>query len=175
MFTTIIAILDQHLLLAAAIVIGFLLIIILLRVSWLYRRVNRLLGIGSVFNHDGTALHQSIEASLVAAAGDLAELKKFTAEMRQYLISVERRLKNSVQGIGTVRYNPFKGTGDGGRNSFSAAFLNEHGDGVVITSLYARDRISVFGKPVQQFTSEHELSEEEQEAIKLCQQKITTQ
>lgn len=167
-FTTI----SQHIFTVAAIVISLLLIAILLRLGWLYRRVNRLLAIGNVFQHDTKTPITSIEEALVAATADLAELKKFTTDMRQYLTTVEQRLKNSVQSIGTVRYNPFKGTGDGGNNSFSAAFLNEQGDGIVITSLYTRDRISVFGKPISHFASERELSEEERAAITTCQQKI---
>ena len=81
MFNTIFNTLSQNLLIVAAIVIGLFLVTILLRLGWLYRRVNRLLGIGTVFNHDKkTAI--SIETALVTAAADLAELKKFTTEMR---------------------------------------------------------------------------------------------
>ncbi len=174
MFTTISTTLNQHLVTIAAVVIALLFIIIFLRLGWLYRRVNRLLSVGTVFNHSDKTPIVSIEKALITAAADLTELKKFTTEMRQYLTSVEHRLKNSVQSIGTVRYNPFKGTGDGGNNSFSAAFLNEQGDGIVVTSLYTRDRISVFGKPVTRFTSERELSQEEREAISICQKKTTT-
>jgi hypothetical protein len=67
--------------------------------------------------------------------------------MEEYLTTVEKRLKKSIQGVETVRFNPFKGTGAGGNQSFSTAFVNEKGDGVVLTSMYARDRISMFAKP----------------------------
>jgi len=173
MFAHTITVLSQNLLLLAALAIGLFLIIILLRIGWLYRRINKMLVVGSVFGPDGKIVTQSIEAALVRAGSDLMELKKFTKDMEQYLITVERRLKNSVQAVGAVRYNPFQGSGSGGNNSFSAAFLNEHGDGLVVTSLYARDRISVFGKPITHFASDHELSEEERAAILSCQQKIT--
>ncbi|NIT70429.1 DUF4446 family protein, partial [candidate division KSB1 bacterium] len=59
-------------------------------------------------------------------------------------------------GVGTVRFNPFKGTGGG--QSFAAAFLSEHGNGVVISTLYSRERVSVFAKPIQSFASEYELT-----------------
>jgi hypothetical protein len=82
---------------------------------------------------------------------DLKEFKQFTKDMEHYLTTVEIRLQKSIQSVETVRYNPFKGTGSGGNNSFSTAFLTEKGDGVVLTSMYARDRISMFAKPVKNF------------------------
>jgi hypothetical protein len=73
-----------------------------------------------------------------------------------------------------VRFNPFKGTGSGGNQSFSAAFVNERGDGLVLTSMYARDRISMFAKPLKAFASEFELSEEEKESIEKSKQTLGT-
>jgi hypothetical protein len=78
---------------------------------------------------------------------------------------VEKRLKKSVQAVHTVRFNPFKGTGEGGNQSFATAFLTEDGDGVIISSLYSREHVSVFGKPVKKLVSEHTLSDEEKEAL----------
>jgi hypothetical protein len=115
----------------------------------------------------------TIEDSFVAINKDLKEFKGFTRDMEHYLQTVEYRLNRSLQSVETVRYNPFKGTGSGGNNSFSTAFLNEQGDGVVLTSLYARDRISMFAKPIRNFASDHELSEEEQESINACKHKLT--
>ncbi len=96
-------------------------------------------------------------------------LKSFEAsrkEIEQYLATVEKRLKKSVQAVHTVRFNPFKGTGSGGNQSFATAFLNELGDGVVVSSLYSREYVSIFSKPVKGGASEYELSEEEKEAVK---------
>jgi hypothetical protein len=53
----------------------------------------------------------------------------------------------------------------GGNQSFATAFLNEDGDGVVISSLYSREHTSVFAKPVKKHSSEHEMSNEEKEAM----------
>lgn len=108
---------------------------------------------------------RTLEDSFVSITSDLKELHQFTKEMEHYLGHVERRLKRSVQGVETVRFNPFKGTGSGGNQSFSTAFINEKGDGVVLTSMYARDRISMFAKPLKEFKSEFELSDEEKESI----------
>lgn len=115
---------------------------------------------------------RSLEDSIVNISADLKALRNFTKEMETYLTTVEKRLNQSIQSVETVRYNPFKGTGSGGNNSFSTAFLSEKGDGVLLTSMYARDRISMFAKPVKSFASEHELSEEENESLEQCKKTL---
>ena len=43
--------------------------------------------------------------------------------------------------------------------------LDEEGDGLVISSLYSRERMSIFAKPIKNNKSEYELSMEEKEAL----------
>jgi hypothetical protein len=114
----------------------------------------------------------SLEDSIMSVYGELSELKQFTKDMKVYLTTVEKRLKKSVQSVETIRFNPFRGTGEGGNQSFSSAFLNEYGTGLVLTSMYSRDRISMFAKPIKNFTSEFELSEEEREAIEAARKNL---
>jgi hypothetical protein len=85
--------------------------------------------------------------------------------MEKYLTHVEKRLRKSIQSVHTVRFNPFKGTGGGSNQSFATTLLNEDGDGVIISSLYARDHVSIFGKPVSKHESTYELSEEEHQSL----------
>ena len=108
---------------------------------------------------------ENLTESIESIQSSLKETEIFQEEMRNYLTTVEKRLKKSVQAVHTVRFNPFKGTGSGGNQSFATAFLNESGDGAVISTLYAREHISIFSKPVKKGISEYELSEEEKEAI----------
>ena len=89
------------------------------------------------------------------------DLENFRSEIESYLKSVERRLRRSVQSIHTIRFNPFKGTGSGGNQSFATSFINEEGDGVIISSMYSREHISIFSKPIKKNSPEFELSEEE--------------
>ena len=114
----------------------------------------------------------SIGDSIVSLAGRADTLEKFRSSLEEYLISVEHRLKKSVQAVHTVRFNPFRAAGGGGNQSFATAFIDEHGDGVVISSLYSRDNVSIFGKPLKNHASEYELSDEEKEAIKKAQEKL---
>lgn len=115
----------------------------------------------------------NINDSLSFVSNELKDMNKFRQEMEQYLATVERRLKKSVQSVHTVRFNPFKGIGAGGNQSFATAFLNEDGDGVLISSLYSREHVSVYSKPIKNKTSEHELSEEEKEALKIAVEKLS--
>ncbi len=114
----------------------------------------------------------TISDSLTHVAGGLKELQEFRTELEKYLTEVERRVRNSVQSVHTVRFNPFKGTGGGGNQSFATALLNEHGDGVIISSLYSREHVSIFSKPVKKYASEHELSDEEKEALETAKKNM---
>lgn len=107
----------------------------------------------------------SLESSFNSMQKDIENLHDFRKELEEYLKNVERRLRRSVQAVETVRYNPFKGTGSGGNQSFATALLNEDGDGVVISSLYSREHVSVFSKPLKSHTSEYELTEEEKDVV----------
>lgn len=107
----------------------------------------------------------NIDDSLVDLHARTKELESFRNELETYLKTVEIRLRRSIQGVATIRFNPFKGTGSGGNQSFSTTFLNEEGDGVVISSMYAREHVSIFSKPIKKHTSEFELSEEEKNTL----------
>lgn len=108
---------------------------------------------------------KSLEDSIVSAKDNLEKLNIFQRESSLYFKNIENRLRRSVQAVETLRFNPFKGTGDGGNQSFSTALVSENGDGVVVSSLYSRDRVSVFSKPLKNFESTFELTEEEKEVI----------
>ncbi len=96
----------------------------------------------------------------------MEEIKKIHENedmMASHIHDSSRKLKKSIRGFETIRFNPFKD--QGGNQSFAIAFLNDEGDGVVISSLYSRDRTSVFAKPIKKMASEFELTEEEKEAL----------
>jgi hypothetical protein len=109
---------------------------------------------------------ENLQESITSVDSSLKELGTFKGELESYLLTVEQRLKKSVQAVHTIRFNPFQGTtGSGGNQSFATALLNEHGDGVVISSLYAREHVSIFAKPIVKGKSEYELSAEEKQAV----------
>lgn len=109
---------------------------------------------------------RSLEDSIAEGHKNLEKLNEFQKEAIAHFVNVEKRLKRSIQAVETIRFNPFKGTGEGGNQSFSTSFTSENGNGVVISSLYSRDRVSIFSKPLEKFGSSFELTEEEREVIK---------
>lgn len=119
-------------------------------------RVNRLLK-----GKNGKTLEEVINKN----AAEIERLKEFRKELETYLETVEKRLDQSVRGVGTVRFNPFKGNGEGGSQSFAAAFIDENENGVVLSTLYTRERLGVYAKPLKEGISEYELTSEEKEAI----------
>jgi hypothetical protein len=138
-------------------ILATLILILMIMIMLLSKRISKLLkGAGTV----------SVEETLVTMHKQLEELESFREDSEKYLETVERRLRKSIQAVETVRFNPFKGTGSGGNQSFASAFLNELGDGLILSSLYASDRMSIFAKPVEKLESQFELTEEEDKVLK---------
>ena len=69
----------------------------------------------------------------------------------------------ALRHVAVVRYDAF---GDmGGHLSFSAALLDDNGDGLVLSSINGRTETRTYAKPLVGLQSEHTLSPEENEAI----------
>ena len=142
-----------------SIIVYILVVGIVILIAWIIRleiKVHRLLK-----GKDA----KSLEDTIIGSIENLNKLNIFQREAILYFEDIERRLSRSVQAIRTIRFNPFKGTGDGGNQSFSTAFINERGDGVIVSSLHSRDRVSVFSKPLEKFESTFELTDEEKEVL----------
>lgn len=116
---------------------------------------------------------KSLEDTISHIIREQDEAARFRAELEQYLDTVENRVRGSLRGIKTIRFNPFKGTGEGGNQSFATAFLSEDGDGVIFSSLYTRERVSMYAKPVQKFESSYDLSTEEETALKHAKEDLS--
>ncbi len=140
----------------AIIILGIMTVVLLCLVIWLTFKMRRFL-----VSFDS----KNVGDSLNFVSGELDDLKKSRKEIESYLTLVEKRLRKSVRSVHTVRFNPFKGSGEGGNQSFATALLNEDGSGVIISSLHSRDHTRVFSKPVADHKAQIELSEEEKEAL----------
>ncbi|OQY21513.1 MAG: hypothetical protein B6I34_07215 [Anaerolineaceae bacterium 4572_32.1] len=86
--------------------------------------------------------------------------------LEQLAHDLQRRLGYSVQWVGMVRFNPFRDTG--GDQSFSLALADNHGDGIILSSLHRPDATRVYAKPLLSWKSTHPLTEEELEAIEVA-------
>ena len=102
-------------------------------------------------------------------AGNAVALDRATQRMAQIesmQATIEARSLRSLQHIGMVRFNPFEDTGSD--QSFAIALLDDRRDGIVISSLHGRANTRIFAKPVASGGSQHNLSDEEAEAIRVA-------
>jgi hypothetical protein len=106
---------------------------------------------------------KNLEDMLVVAGKKLNQLEETQAKIDKHLITIDERLNKSIRNIETVRFNPFIETG--GNQSFAIAFLNDENNGVILSSLYARDRMSIFAKPIIKGKSSFDLTEEEKTVL----------
>ena len=91
--------------------------------------------------------------------GKLNLVGRETAQLRQ-------RTSTMVRTVGFTRYDAFQDVG--GHLSYSAAFLDEAGDGVVLTAINGRSETRSYAKPVRGAQSDHTLPDEERTAIALA-------
>jgi hypothetical protein len=113
-----------------------------------------------------SATSSDIEKLLKLHAKTLEEFVQFKAASTEYMKSLDARIKKKMVNASTVRFNPFQGEGVGGNQSFSSVFADEEGNGVIVTSMHTRERTNVFAKPLKNWISDYELSEEEILAVK---------
>lgn len=136
---------------------GLVLLLLIVWIVILERRLKNLAG-----GENGA----SLEDTIVANKRALEEFSKFRKGVEEELVRIDGRMKKKIHGAKTLRFNPFHGSGTGGNQSFATALLDEDGNGVVLSTLYSREKVSVFAKPITNRKSEFELTDEEREVLK---------
>jgi len=99
--------------------------------------------------------------------GQAKSIKRLEAAVRSLHATDQRQdalIQGAIRRVGLLRYDAFEDVG--GRLSFSCAFLDDRGDGVVLTSINGRQDTRVYSKPVLGGRSSYNLSAEEEEAIR---------
>jgi len=106
---------------------------------------------------------KNLEELLVAMGQKITKIEESEEKNNKHLKDLDQRLNKSIRNVKAVRFNPFMDAGS--NQSFAVSFINDEGDGVILSSLYARDRMSVFAKPIKGGKSEYELTEEEENVL----------
>ena len=109
------------------------------------------------------------EDILEAVSRQIEEVRAMRADIRQVAAEVQRLaelFRSTLQRVAVHRYDAFEDMG--GQLSFSAAILNDLGDGLVISCINGRQEARTYAKPVQRASSPYNLSPEEQEAIRMA-------
>lgn len=106
---------------------------------------------------------ESIDEVLVAYKGAIEDIYENVDEMKKTLENHESRIRRKITTPKTIRFNAW---GDvSGTQSFSTRLTDEEGSGVVVSTLYAREKTSVFAKPVSAWSTEQELTDEEKQIL----------
>ncbi len=112
---------------------------------------------------------KDLEDTITELEDNIAVLKFAKEKTEKEIIEINKKLKKSIRGVETIRFNPF--ADQGSNQSFAIGILNEENDGVVLSSLYGRDRMSIFAKPIKNGKSEFELTAEEKKVLEKAEVK----
>lgn len=126
-------------------------------VGWWYLR-NLSLRVNKVLGHEGEEGNAELQM-----LRRLARIEAKLEEIEPRLNLAEAMSKIAVQKVGFLRFNPFQDTG--GDNSFVAVLLDSKNDGFLISSLYTREGVRIYGKNIVGGRSRHALSEEERKVL----------
>lgn len=109
---------------------------------------------------DGEA---DVAAVVAAQARRLGAERSRIDSLERSLGELRGSLGQTLQHVAVVRYDAF---GDmGGRMSFSAAVIDDNGDGMVISSIHARGESRTYAKGIVGGGSDQTLTPEEQQAL----------
>lgn len=142
--------------LVAVALLGLAIVLMAIWIILLERRIARLV----------SGKNGSLEETIAGNQRALEELDRFRKTAEEEFARLDARIKKKLHGAKTLRFNPFAGTGSGGNQSFATALVDEEGDGVVLSTLYSREKVSMFAKPIAAYKSDFELTDEEREVLK---------
>jgi Protein of unknown function (DUF4446) len=124
-------------------------------------RAAQKLVLGTTGERDLVTHAEGIEIAFV----ELRELVESTFErVQRRLEEDETRIARGISRTAVIRYDAYNEMS--GRQSSSMALLDEHGSGVVLSSILHRDQARLYVKGIQEGAPELELSPEEDEAVK---------
>lgn len=107
---------------------------------------------------------ESLEDVIKHLSKEHAQMLESDRALTKTTSELQALLRGAIRGVSVVRFNALTGDSSG-KQSFAVALLSESGNGVVFSSMYTRDTARVYAKPVKNFASEHELTNEEKQAI----------
>ncbi|KQT90770.1 hypothetical protein ASG49_13570 [Marmoricola sp. Leaf446] len=94
---------------------------------------------------------------------DPGELPQDARALRHEVAALKAESSQALRHLAVVRYDAFTDTG--GQLSWSLALLDDSGSGVVVTSIQGRTESRTYAKSVTDWTSDAQLSPEEEDAV----------
>lgn len=148
----------------AILILALFVLILVIWISVLHHRFKRL-----IKGSNKQTIEDSLKNIFKYIETTNGEYKKVENQLRV----LEAKMKKSPRGFGIVNFKAFDGIKSGGSNSFAIAFVNDNGNGIVLSTFHARDRVNVFSKEIKNFKSSILLSEEEQSALTKAQESLS--
>jgi hypothetical protein len=139
--------------------------LLLLLWLWLFMRVRKVDSIRQEF-YDGSTTAK-LDDVIAAHDQSIRKINSKIDHIEQFVQGLATANRSNFQKIGFVRFNPFDDAG--GSISFVIAILDADDSGFVISSLHGREGNRVYAKEVKKGISKSQLTEEEQEAIKIAE------
>ena len=106
---------------------------------------------------------KDVAAILSDHSRQIAHLRSDAEQVHAQLTQTAGDVEQSLRHVAVVRYDAFSDMG--GRVSFSAAIVDDRGDGLVISSIHGRGESRTYAKGVVEGDSDVTLSPEEQDAL----------
>lgn len=144
----------------ALLLIVMIIIIVLLLVAHLRlkKRIDHFMGSRSE--------KYNMEAMLLDYLAKVNSVNDKYGELKSHVDVIDDRLRQCIQKVALIRYNPFNEMG--GDLSFVLALLDENNSGVILNTIHGRDASYTYAKPVVSMESIYNLSEEEQNVLKMA-------
>lgn len=140
-------------------ILYFLILLLVLHAVYIQKRLNRLLRGKNM---------KSLEDVFLMLQNKLKENENLSRENTNSINKINDKIKSRVKSVKTLRFKPFEDAGS--TQSFAIAIIDEDENGVVLSSLYTRERMSVFAKPINKGISEYELTNEEKSVLESAKQ-----
>ena len=109
---------------------------------------------------------ESMEETVLAQFERIEALEKSNEEKDRQIESIFENLQHVYQKTGLVKYDAFREMS--GKLSYALALLDKENNGVMINSMYSREGCYSYVKTISGGKCSIEMSEEEQEALKIA-------
>lgn len=106
---------------------------------------------------------QSMEKMLLDHIEETRRVAEENAKLREENARIDALLQTAITRVGVVRFSAFEDMGSD--LSYAVALLDAHNNGVVLSSIFARDDSRCYVKPIENGRSTYAMSKEEEQAL----------
>lgn len=107
---------------------------------------------------------QSMEKMLLSHIEETRRVVEENAKLREENARIDALLQTAITRIGVVRFSAFQDMGSD--LSYAVAMLDAFNNGVVFSSIFAREDSRSYVKPIENGKSTYTLTKEEEQALK---------